>query len=77
MEWNAELQVVDRTDTFSAALRREEGSDGESAVGAAAAGLTVHWINRTAAPDEYGLRASVVELENLTALAPRLSAPHT
>jgi 2-haloacid dehalogenase len=42
------------------------------AAGAAAAGLLVHWINRSAAPDEYGLRASVAELETLTALAPRL-----
>ena len=47
------------------------------AAGAAAAGLLVHWINRSAAPDEYGLRASVAELQSLTELAPRLSASRT
>jgi 2-haloacid dehalogenase len=39
------------------------------AAGAAAAGLSVHWINRTNAPDEYGLRGTVSELTNLAALA--------
>jgi 2-haloacid dehalogenase len=39
------------------------------AAGAAAAGLTVHWINRTASPDEYGLRGSATELASLSALA--------
>jgi 2-haloacid dehalogenase len=44
------------------------------AAGAAAAGLTVYWINRTSAPDEYGLRQSVTELPSLTALPPRLQS---
>ena len=40
------------------------------AAGAAAAGLTVYWINRTACPDEYGLRGSATELASLSAFAP-------
>jgi 2-haloacid dehalogenase len=47
------------------------------AAGAAAAGLTVHWINRTGAPDEYGLRGTVIELASLSALAPLLGRPWT
>ena len=42
------------------------------AAGAAAAGLTVHWINRDQAPDEYALRGSVSELPSLAALSPSL-----
>ena len=42
------------------------------AAGAAGAGLTVHWINRDQAPDEYGLRGSVSELPRLAALSPSL-----
>ena len=44
------------------------------AAGAAAAGLTVHWINRHQAPDEYGLRGSVSELPSLAALSPSLGS---
>lgn len=38
------------------------------AAGAAAARFTVHWINRTRAPDEYDLRATAAELPSLAAL---------
>ena len=37
-----------------------------------AACLTVHWINRDQAPDEYGLRGSVSELPSFAALSPGL-----
>lgn len=45
------------------------------AAGAATAGLIGHWINRTAAPDEYDLRRSVAELASLAEL-PALLDPY-
>jgi 2-haloacid dehalogenase len=38
------------------------------AFGAKAAGFRVGWVNRSGAPDEYGLRGHVRELSDLTAL---------
>ena len=38
------------------------------AFGARACGFQVFWVNRSAAPDEYGLRGCVTELADLTAL---------
>jgi 2-haloacid dehalogenase len=43
------------------------------AFGAKAAGFRVGWINRTHAPDEYGLRAHARELADLTGLPELLS----
>ena len=39
------------------------------AFGARAFGFQVFWINRTGAPDEYGLRGSVTEVFDLATLA--------
>jgi 2-haloacid dehalogenase len=39
------------------------------AFGASAFGFRVFWVNRSAQPDEYGLRGSVTELADLAALA--------
>ena len=44
------------------------------AFGARAFGFQVFWINRTGAPDEYGLRGSVAELFDLSTLAGVLCA---
>jgi 2-haloacid dehalogenase len=43
------------------------------AAGAVVAGFDVHWINRTGAPDEYGLRATAKELSSLAELPGLLS----
>jgi hypothetical protein len=45
--------------------------------GAVAAGLTVHGINRSDAPDEYGLGGTTTELPSPDALLARSPSPRT
>ena len=43
------------------------------AAGAAAAGLTVHWINRSGAPDEYDLNRTTMQATSLDAIPAALA----